>query len=129
VTPNKATFTPTGEATLTAARSLAAQIKRLNVPEIRAANPVKAQRPDGSEPWMVWVVYTSEEVPPPVANLRGARRVGWDEKKTSNPGQRWAWIKLGVASALLWTSLAVAGGMGLWWAYSSLTDGSSSSHS
>jgi hypothetical protein len=128
VTPNKATFAPTGQATLPAARSLAAQIERMNIPEVRAANPVKAQRPDGSEPWMVWVVYTSEEVPPPVANLPGARQIGWEEKKTANPGQRWAWIKLGVASALLWTSLAVTGGMGLWWAYSSVT-GDSSSHS
>jgi len=118
--PNRATFAPTGDPTLTAARSLASQIERLNLPEVVTANPVKAEPPDGAgpEPWMVSVVYTSASVPVQVTSIPNARRVGWDEKKTSNPEQARAWIQLGIVSGLVWAGVATVGAAALWWTFS-----------
>jgi len=123
--PNIATFAREGDHTLTAARSLASQIENMNLPEVVAASPLKAVKPDGSQGWMVRVVYTSDAVPVPITELANTRRVDWEEKTTSNNDAGRAFVRLGIVSALMWTGIAIAGGTAIWWAVSAATDDSS----
>lgn len=123
--PSIATFAKVGDDSLTGARSLASQIENMNLPNVVAASPVKAIRPDGSEGWMVRLAYTSDEVPHPIRALPSVEPVGWELKTTSNKEQARAWLRLGIVSALMWTGIAVAGGTAIWWAVSAATDDSS----
>jgi len=123
--PNITTFARTDDQGFEAAQALALQIENMNLPNVVAASQLKAVKPDGTQAWMVRVVYTTDSVPRPITNLPNVRRVDWREKKSPNNAGGEEFVRLAIVSALMWTGIAVAGGTAIWWVVSSATDDSS----